>query len=136
VIIGLLSGTLNANFGASRFHHAVTQYVLSSRPEGRMTEGGIMKKIARKLLARITAILILMMLLCGVSACSWDKFYYAGDPDPVKAVTDTFGTPLWVEVQPDGSEKLVYRVPDPMGWSYYHRYFIVKNGKVTGGGIQ
>jgi hypothetical protein len=90
----------------------------------------------RKLFGWTGAMILYMTLLCGVSACSGDKLYYADKPDPVKAVTDTFGTPLWVEVQPDGSEKLVYRVRDPMGWNYYHRYFIVKNGKVIGGGIQ
>ena len=76
------------------------------------------------------------MLWCGVSACSPDKFYYADNLDPVKAITDTFGFPQWVEVQPDGTEKLVYRVRDPMGENDYHRYFIVKNGKVMGGGIE
>ncbi|HEX7534634.1 MAG TPA: hypothetical protein VF343_05210 [Syntrophales bacterium] len=95
-----------------------------------------MKKITGKLFARIAAILIFMMLLCGLSSCSWDKFYYADKPDPVKSITDTYGMPLWVEVQSDGSEKLVYRVHDPMGGNYYHRYFIVKNGKVIDGGIQ
>lgn len=95
-----------------------------------------MKKIARELFARLVVIFVFMMLVCGVSACSWDKFYYAGDPDPVKSITDTLGAPLWVEVQPDGSEKLVYLIRDPLGWNYYHRYFIVKNGKVIDGGIQ
>lgn len=77
-----------------------------------------------------------IMLWCGVSACSPDKFYYADNLDPVKAITDTFGFPQWVEMQPDGTEKLVYRVRDPMGENDYHRYFIVKNGKVMGGGIE
>ena len=80
--------------------------------------------------------IFIFMLWCGVSACSLDKLYYADNLDPVKAITDTYGSPLWVEVQPDGAEKLVYRVRDPMGGNYHHRYFIVKNGKVIGGGIQ
>ena len=102
-----------------------------------MTEGKIMKKNgAGKLFARLTAILIFMMLLYGLSACSWDKFYYASDPDPVKSITNTFGIPLWVEVQPDGGEKLIYLVHDPTGLGYYHRYFVVRNGRVIGGGIQ
>ncbi len=95
-----------------------------------------MKKNAGKLFARIAAVFLSMILLCGLAACSWDKFYYADKPDPAKSITDTFGTPLWVELQSDGSEKLVYLVPDPMGGNYYHRYFIVKDGKVIDGGIQ
>jgi hypothetical protein len=95
-----------------------------------------MKKIAGKLFVRIAAILLFMTLLCGLSACSLDKLYYAKDSDPVRSITNTLGTPLWVEVQSDGSEKLVYRVHDPMDGNYYRRYFIVKDGKVIDGGIQ
>jgi hypothetical protein len=90
----------------------------------------------RKAFGRAGTIIFLIMLWCGVSACALDKLYYADKPDPVKAITDTYGAPLWVEVQPNGAEKLVYRVPDPMGGNYYHRYFIIENGKVIGGGIQ
>ena len=94
------------------------------------------KQEERKLSGWKGAIIFCMMLLWGASACSWDKLYYADKPDPVKAITETFGTPLWVEGEPDGSEKLVYRIRDPMGWNYYHRYFIVKDGRVIGGGIE
>lgn len=90
----------------------------------------------RRACGRAGIVILLIMLWCGVSACSLDKLYYADQPDPVKAITDTFGSPLWIEAQPDGAEKLVYRVHDPMGWNYYQRYFIVKDGKVIGGGIR
>ena len=101
-----------------------------------MTEEKIMKKIAGELFARIAAILLFMMLLCGLSACSLDKLYYANDPNPVRSMTNNLGTPLWVEMRSDGSEKLVYRVHDPMGGNYYLRYLIIKDGKVIDGGIQ
>jgi len=94
------------------------------------------KYTQRKALGRASTIVSLIMLWCGVFACSLDKLYYADKPDPVKALTDTYGTPLWVEVQPNGAEKLVYRVRDPMGGNDYRRYFIIENGKVISGGIQ
>jgi len=82
------------------------------------------------------AMILFEMLLCCMSACSLDKLYYADKPDPIRAITETFGTPLWVEGQSDGSEKLIYLVRDPMGPDCYRRYFIVKDGKVMGGGIE
>ena len=82
------------------------------------------------------AMILCAILLCCASACSLDKLYYANAPDPVGAITETFGAPVWVELQPDGSEKLVYLIHDPMGWNYYRRYFILKDGKVTAGGIE
>jgi len=94
------------------------------------------KCIRRKAFRWEGKIILLIILWCGVYACSLDKFYYEGQTEPVKAITDTFGSPLWVEVQPDGAEKLVYRVHDPLGWNYYQRYFIIKDGKVIGGGIR
>jgi hypothetical protein len=107
------------------------------RTGGKMAKGQVMEKYRRRRTFRRTgAIIFLIMLWCGISACSLDKLYYADKPDPVKAITDTFGSPLWVELQPDGAEKLVYRIRDPLGWNYYHRYFIVKDGKLIGGGIQ
>jgi len=92
--------------------------------------------IQRKALGRAGIIISLIMFGCGVFACSLDKFYYADKPDPVKAITDNYGPPLWVEVQQNGAEKLVYRIRDPMGGNDYRRYFIIENGKVIGGGIQ
>jgi hypothetical protein len=107
------------------------------RTGGKMTRGQVMEKYRqRRTFRRTGAIIFLIMLWCGISACSLDKLYYADKPAPVKAITDTFGSPLWVELQPDGAEKLVYRIRDPLGWNYYHRYFIVKDGKLIGGGIQ
>ncbi|MGZ3648183.1 MAG: hypothetical protein ACXU9G_04035, partial [Syntrophales bacterium] len=105
---GILAEVLNANCGSFRFHRTLTRNVfLDFGPIGRITKGKIMKRLAGKLFARIAAILVFMTLLCGLSACSWDKLYYANDPDPVKSITNTLGTPLWVEMQSDGSEKLV-----------------------------
>jgi len=94
------------------------------------------KYTQRKALGRAGIIISLIMLGCGVFACSLDNLYYADKPDPVKAITDNYGPPLRVELQPDGAEKLVYRVRDPMGGNDYRRYFIIENGKVIGGGIQ
>ena len=90
----------------------------------------------RKAFRRACTAILLIMLWCGVSACSLDKLYYADKSDPVKAITDTYGAPLWVEVQPNGAEKLVYRVHDSMGGNDHRRYFIIEKGKVIGGGIQ
>lgn len=96
-----------------------------------------MESYRRRRAIGLTGTIILFIIVwCGVSACSPDKLYYADSSDPLNAITDTFGSPQWVEVQPDGAEKLVYRVRDPMGGNDYYRYFIIKNGKVIGGGIK
>ncbi|HUH66853.1 MAG TPA: hypothetical protein VLZ07_10510 [Syntrophales bacterium] len=95
-----------------------------------------MKQNKKELGKRKYVVVLLIVLLCIVSACSLDRFYYANDRDPVGTIVRTFGDPLWVEAQQDGAEKLVYILRDPMDMIYYHRYFIVKDGKVTGGGIE
>ncbi len=80
----------------------------------------------------------LLVLVCGsliLASCSGDRIYYANKPNPTEAIKQTYGEPLYIKMRTDGSEKWVYRVPDPMATGYIERYFIIKDGKVIGGGV-
>jgi hypothetical protein len=69
-----------------------------------------------------------------VFSCSGDRIYFAHKQDPVAAIERIYGEPLWVENRADGSQKMVYRIRDPMSSGYLQRYFIIKDGKVIDGG--
>lgn len=71
-----------------------------------------------------------------LASCSGDRLYYANKQNPVDEITKTFGEPLGVEVLANGSEKILYLVPDHAGPGYHIRYFIIRDGKVVGGGIR
>ncbi len=100
------------------------------------TEGQLMVRHRQKRAVALAGLIIFFFVLWGISACSPDKLYYEDRLNPVTDIINTFGPPQWVKVQPDGAEKLIYRVHDSMGGNDYHRYFIIKDGKVIGGGIE
>jgi hypothetical protein len=81
------------------------------------------------------AFLFAICLLLLVS-CAGDRLYYANKQNPVDDIRKSFGEPVSVESLADGSEKIMYLVHDPMGSGYSVRYFIIRDGKVVGGGVR
>ncbi len=71
-----------------------------------------------------------------LASCSGDRLYYANKQNPVDDIRKSFGEPLAVESLSDGSEKIIYLVHDPMRSGYSVRYFIIRDGKVVGGGVR
>jgi len=82
------------------------------------------------------SVAVLAVCLLLLASCSGDRLYYANKQNPVEDITKTFGEPLGVEVMANGSEKILYLVPDHAGPGYHIRYFIIRDGKVVGGGIR
>ena len=70
------------------------------------------------------------------ASCSGDRLYYTNKKDPVEDIRKSFGEPLAVESLADGSDRIMYLVHDPMGSGYSVRYFIIRDGKVVGGGVR
>ncbi|HPL64798.1 MAG TPA: hypothetical protein PK587_13630 [Syntrophales bacterium] len=81
----------------------------------------------------ITTVLAITCCL-SIIACSGDVKYFANKPDPIGTLTGIYGQPYRVEGRADGSEKWVYRVKSPLSSGYYDRFFIIRDGKVIGGG--
>jgi hypothetical protein len=82
------------------------------------------------------AAFVFVSCLLLLTSCSGDRLYYANKQNPVDDMRKTFGEPLVVESLADGSEKFIYLVPDPVRPGYLVRYFIIRDGKVIGGGIR
>jgi len=83
-----------------------------------------------------SAAFVFMGCLLFLASCSADRLYYSSKQNPVDEITKTFGEPVGVEILANGSEKIIYLVPDHMGSDYHIRYFIIRDGKVVGGGIR
>jgi hypothetical protein len=83
-----------------------------------------------------SAAFVFMACLLILASCSGDRLYYANKQNPVDEITKTFGEPFGVEIMRNGSEKIIYLVPDHLGPGYHIRYFIIRDGKVVGGGIR
>jgi hypothetical protein len=94
---------------------------------------------------------IIALCVCSIVSCSADRAYYARDQNPVDSIQKTYGEPDRIDTLRDGSERMVYYLRDPlskhvspadvgsvrdMDRGYFQRYFIIKDGKVIGGGVR
>jgi len=92
---------------------------------------------------------IIALCTCFIVSCSADRAYYEHDPNPVASIQKTYGEPDRIDTLRDGSERMIYYTRDPLGkhvypveagsvmdHSYLQRYFIIKDGKVIGGGTR
>ena len=95
---------------------------------------------------------IVTLCVCSIVSCSADRAYYARDQNPVDTIQKTYGEPDRIDTLRDGSERMIYYMRDPfskhvspadvgsanrdMDRVYLQRYFIIKDGKVIGGGIR
>jgi hypothetical protein len=82
------------------------------------------------------AVFLFASCLLLLFSCSGDRLYYSNKQNPVNDIRKSFGEPLAVESLADGSERIMYLVHDPMGSGYSVRYFIIRDGKVVGGGVR
>jgi hypothetical protein len=95
---------------------------------------------------------IIALCACFIVSCSLDRAYYARYPNPVDAIQKSYGEPDRIDTLRDGSERMIYYMRDPLNKHVYpaeagfgnrdmdrgslQRYFIIKDGKVIGGGIR
>ncbi len=88
----------------------------------------------KRMVAMLT-VLSLIGLMCAGSALAFgDQAYYANHPTSLDDLSKVWGQPVTQVSLDDGSRILVFD-RHANGFPYDNRYFIIRDGRVVGGGM-